>query len=110
MRGIGIDLVEISRFERFANDSEAAFLKKVFSAREIGYCFGYKDFAPRLAGTFAAKEAASKALGVDRFPFAELEIRRTKKGAPEVWRKGKRLSVKVSITHTDSIAAAIAAR
>lgn len=108
IEGVGIDLVDISCFEPFQQDKEHAFLKKVFSDVERAYCFTYKEPASHLAGTFAAKEAVSKALGVSLFPFAEIEIRRMESGAPEVWHKGKKLSVKISISHTDTLATAIA--
>ena len=110
MNKAGIDIVDISRFRRFKKDREHAFLKKAFSAREIEYCFKYADPAPHLGGLFAAKEAASKALGVSRFPFVSLEIRHSKDGAPEVWKAGRKLSVSVSVSHSAGIAAAIAIR
>ncbi len=106
--GIGIDLVETSRFRPLANDARHPFLLKVFSKREIEYCLGHKDSATHFAGIFAAKEAASKALGTDRHPFIELEVRHTKNGAPEIWMKGKKLQVHISISHVAKIAAAIA--
>ncbi|MBI3442690.1 MAG: holo-ACP synthase [Candidatus Sungbacteria bacterium] len=107
---IGIDLVDVSRFRRFSRNPRHAFLKKVFSAREILYCFQYKKPSIHLAGIFAAKEAASKALGTARFPFAELEIRHAKDGTPHVWKNGRKLPVRVSIAHTRTMAAAVAMR
>lgn len=106
--GVGIDLVDVKRFKKFNKDKESSFLKKVFLKGEVDYCFKYKDPSVHLAGSFAAKEAVSKALGVEKFPFAEVEIRHRPDGAPEAWHKGKKLSVKISITHTDTVAAAIA--
>ena len=44
--GIGVDLVAISRFEKFEGDAAHHFLQKVFSEREIQYCFTYKKAAP----------------------------------------------------------------
>lgn len=105
---IGIDLIEVSRFNRFEKQPNHSFLKKVFFDSEISYCFTYKEPASHLAGIFAAKEAVSKALGVAKYPFSSLEIRHRADGAPEAWRGGKKLRVQVSITHTAKTAAAVA--
>lgn len=105
---IGVDLVEVARFKPFAKNPKHHFIKKVFTEEEVGYCMRDADSAVSLAGTFAAKEAASKALGVERCPFIGLEIRRTDNGAPEVWRKGRKLSVQISITHTSKFVVAVA--
>lgn len=109
MGGVGADMIDIARFKKFRNNKKHPFIKKIFTKREINYCFGYKDPAPRLAGTFAAKEAASKALEASKNFFADIEIRRDKNGVPEAWRKNKKIkSVFISITHTNKIALAVA--
>jgi len=63
VRGIGIDIVKVDRImaslERFGRRMEA----RLFTAGELEYCKGHKDPLPHLAARFAAKEAASKALG-----------------------------------------------
>jgi len=107
-RGLGVDLVEISRFASFVKNAKHPFLMKVFSQKEIAYCLGHRDPAPHFAGIFAAKEAASKALGTDEYPFAELEVRHSEDGAPEIWHKSKKISVRVSVSQTSKIAAAVA--
>ena len=105
---IGFDLVDISRFEQFAQGKDHNFLQKIFTPYELDYCFLYKNTAPHLAGIFAAKEAVSKALGVKKFPFAEIEIRHRDDGKPEAYRAGGKLLVSVSIAHTSTIATAVA--
>jgi holo-[acyl-carrier protein] synthase len=61
--GIGLDATDIPRlaevFERYGE----RFLQRVFTAGEIAYCTKRRNPAPHLAGRFAAKEAAMKALG-----------------------------------------------
>ena len=104
---VGIDVVEIGRF-RHRGASSKQFLERTFTPQELAYCAAFSDPAPHLAGFFAAKEAASKALGTKRHPFLALEIRHRKDGAPEVWQLGKKLQVGVSITHSDTVAAAVA--
>ena len=60
--GTGIDIVEIERIRR-AVESEA-FLRRVYSEAEIGYCRGRgAQAAASFAARFAAKEAALKAFG-----------------------------------------------
>ncbi len=104
----GIDLVENSRFSSFKANQEHPFLQKVFSPEELSYCFSYSDPVPHLSGTFAAKEAVSKALGVSKYPFAEVLIIRDSQGKPDAFHKGKKLPLSLSISHTDTHACAIA--
>lgn len=63
VRGIGIDICQVSRIAeslgRFGDRME----KRLFTPAELAYCRTYKDPLPHLAARFAAKEAASKALG-----------------------------------------------
>jgi len=63
VRGIGIDVVKVERIvqalERFGERMEA----RLFTPTELAYCRSHKDPLPHLAARFAAKEAASKALG-----------------------------------------------
>ncbi len=105
---LGIDIAEVPRFKRLLKARNHSFLKKVFSAQELSYARSHAEPAVHLAGFFAAKEASSKALGVARYPFIELEIRHDKSGAPEVWHKSRKLLMRVSISHTRSVAVAVA--
>jgi len=61
--GLGFDAADIPRvrdaFERYGD----RFLRRVFTDAEIEYCTRRRDPVPHLAGRFAAKEAAMKALG-----------------------------------------------
>jgi len=63
IRGIGVDVVKVERLveslERFGAKMEA----RLFTAGELEYCRRHKNPLPHLAARFAAKEAASKALG-----------------------------------------------
>ena len=63
VRGIGIDIVKVERIsqslERFGERMET----RLFTTDELAYCRRMKDPLPHLAARFAAKEAASKALG-----------------------------------------------
>ena len=61
--GLGFDATDIPRigttFERYGD----RFLRRVFTDGEIAYCTLRRNPVPHLAGRFAAKEAAMKALG-----------------------------------------------
>lgn len=106
LRSIGLDLVEIARFRGYKKNN--SFLKKVFTEQERLYCFSYKNPFPHLAGIFALKEAARKALGVHKFSFADIEVRHAPSGKPELWLKGRRAKIiAVSISHTDTVAGAV---
>jgi len=63
VRGIGIDVCKVERIaeslQRFGERME----RRLFTQDELAYCRGFKDPLPHLAARFAAKEAASKALG-----------------------------------------------
>lgn len=104
----GIDLVEVDRFRALLSNKKPHALTRIFLASEITYCSSYKDAAPHFAGVFAAKEAVSKSLGIAKYPFSEIEIRHTQEGAPVAYYKGKKLRVSLSISHTATIATAIA--
>jgi holo-[acyl-carrier protein] synthase len=63
VRGIGVDVVKVERLvqslERFGEKME----RRLFTEGELEYCRRHKDPLPHLAARFAAKEAASKAIG-----------------------------------------------
>ncbi len=107
MEGIGIDVAEIGRFRSLIKQKKQHLLDKMFSNIEREYCFSFKDAAPHLAGTFAAKEAVIKAGGSPS--LTAVEIRRGKDGRPEVWCGGRKSkSLIISISHSSEIACAIA--
>jgi holo-[acyl-carrier protein] synthase len=64
--GIGIDIVDITRINNLLQKYGRRFLERVFSLEEITYCMKRSDSATCLAGRFAVKEAAFKALSVGR--------------------------------------------
>jgi holo-[acyl-carrier protein] synthase len=61
--GLGFDATDIPRVrDVFARHGDR-FLRRVFTDAEIAYCMRQRDPVPSLAGRFASKEAAMKALG-----------------------------------------------
>jgi holo-[acyl-carrier protein] synthase len=122
--GLGIDLVEVARFERSIKRHGTAFVQRVFTPLEIRYCGKMKQPGAFYAARFAAKEAVAKALGTgigEACGWLDIEVRRKASGEPFVVLHGageataKRLrisTVLVSLTHTEhyAVAQAIAIR
>jgi holo-[acyl-carrier protein] synthase len=67
----GIDIIEIQRIQAALDRHGERFLKRVFTELEITECRGR---AEALALRFAAKEAASKALGTGIGPISWREV------------------------------------
>lgn len=113
---IGIDIVEVNRFERLTNDK---FFSRVFTQSEREYITSKNNALTTIAGLYACKEAVLKALmcGLDgETTFLDICITHDDKGAPRVTLFGKNqdklLSLGkemfVSISHTNQNAIAVA--
>lgn len=92
VRGIGVDLVKISRMRDVIARWEDRFLHRVFTEREIVYCRSRRDPVPHFAARFAAKEAGLKALGTGLrlgVTWRELEVWRERGGAPSLVLSGR---------------------
>ena len=61
--GLGFDATDIPRVRELFDRYGDRFLQRVFTEAEVVYCTRQRDPVPSLAGRFAAKEAAMKALG-----------------------------------------------
>lgn len=112
--GTGIDIIEVNRIRNAATEH---FLKRVFTENEIKYYNSRNNSAETLAGTFAAKEAVSKALcaGFSGISWKDIEIIHDEAGKPYVKLWNAALSrindiggsiVHVSISHIKSLAIA----
>ncbi|MHA1723532.1 MAG: holo-ACP synthase [Promethearchaeota archaeon] len=111
---IGIDIEEISRFRVYSTNQNEQFLQKLFSKRELEYCFSQKDPSPHLTARFCAKEAIYKAIN-DITPlnlnFNLIEIINDDTGKPRVILHGQEKSkwkIKISLSHSQTHAIAIA--
>lgn len=104
---LGVDVVGIERF-RDVLERSPGFERRFFSPAELAYCAKAKDRASRLAGTFAAKEAVMKALGLTPAVAwaGRIEITRSSDGKPAA-RVGD-VQVEVSISHDAGVALAVA--
>ncbi len=79
----GIDLVEVDRFQNLNPRIKERFFCRVFTQREL---HGHDQSMQHMAGLFAAKEAAAKALGcgIGKISWQELEILNDPNGKPEL--------------------------
>lgn len=116
-KNVGVDVEAISAI----NIDNDTFLDRNFTANEQAYCFKAPSPQSSFAGTWSAKEAVFKSLGVKSqgggAELKSIEITRDGNGAPVVVLHGaakdaasaKGIStVKVSISHDDSQAVAVA--
>jgi holo-[acyl-carrier protein] synthase len=92
VRGIGIDVVQISRMREVIARWQERFLRRVFTEGEIAYCRARRDPVPHFAARFAAKEAGLKALGTGLrmgVHWRELEVVRERGQAPTLVLSGR---------------------
>ena len=115
--GIGLDATDIPRVAEVYERYGERFLRRVFTDGEIAYCTRRHDPVPSLAGRFAAKEAAMKALGTGRSQgvlWKDIEVVR-RGGPPRLQfhggaaRRAEAMKVRgalVTITHSNALALA----
>ena len=102
----GIDIVRLADFAQSLEQGGDTFLQRIFHPTEAAGAS-----LQRLAGVFAAKEAAFKALGLPKGDWHALEIRHDNEGKPSIVlalsvdMEGL-LSCDVSISHSGDYAVA----
>jgi holo-[acyl-carrier protein] synthase len=119
--GLGCDVIEVSRVKGVVERHGERFLQRVFTDEERAYCFGRAHPFPHLAARFAAKEAVSKCfttgIGAE-LGWKSASIYHGERQEPLVRLDGKgeallrRLGatgVIVSLSHTETVAMAVAA-
>ena len=114
VHGVGIDLLEIDRLER-ALERRPRLAERLFTEGERTYAQARARPAQHLAARFCAKEAVSKALGMQAPAFGDIEVLG---GGAEVGlalhgraaARARELGaeVRVSLTHTRGTAGAVA--
>lgn len=97
----GIDLVRLEEFRRSLENGGEAFLRRLFHPSEASGAS-----LERLAGIFAVKEAAFKALALPRGDWHVLEVKHDRDGKPFLifapeYDASPIASCDVSISHTD---------
>lgn len=61
--GIGTQVIECVRVRKLIDQHGEAFLKQVYTEREVRYCNGKKQSTEQFTAIWAAKEAALRCLG-----------------------------------------------
>jgi len=105
---IGTDIIEVDRFRKKPIRKNRKFYSSIFTKLELKHCQNYSDVYPHLAGIFAAKEAVVKCVDLP-LKLTDIEISWNKNGKPlVVIIHSKKNNVHISISHTKSLAIAIA--
>jgi holo-[acyl-carrier protein] synthase len=88
--GIGVDIIEINRFEQGV--AKEAFLRKVFTPKEIKECRMSIHASKRFAEKFAIKEAFMKAIGAgihQQVWFTNIEVLQNRNGQLKIFPQKK---------------------
>ena len=117
IEGIGIDIVEIPRFQRTIDAWGDLFLRKIFTEKELRYAQSKRHHTQHIAARFAVKEAVAKALAKGwggGFRWKDVEVENNDAGKPSVVLYGelrellRKRNVQVSISHSDNVVIAFA--
>ncbi len=120
--GVGIDIEKKERLKKALERNERAFMKYVFSPREVSYACAQGDMVSHLTAIFSAKEAVIKAIGTGwkgGVRLTDIEICHDAHGKPEVvlsgnlqrieeWRHIKTILVSLSYEDTYAVSYAVA--
>ncbi|EAT15169.1 holo-ACP synthase [Desulfuromonas acetoxidans] len=90
--GIGTDIVDVERFDRFIDEDNQTLLQRLFTPGELDYALPRKCAAQHLAARFACKEAFVKALGLgmrDGMTWHDIEVVRDELGCPSLALSGR---------------------
>jgi len=115
MAGVGIDLLEIDRLER-ALARRPNLAQRLFTDSERAYAATRARPVMHLAARFCAKEAVAKALQLREWSWRDVEVVGGGDEPPSVVLTGAagrraaelNTTVRVSLTHTRGMAAAVA--
>lgn len=113
----GIDIIEIHRIARTIDRWGSRFLNRIYTEEELTYCKGRTS---SLAGRFAAKEAAMKALGTGTkgIGWRDVEVIRASGAPPAINLHGRAatraknmgiqgLSLSISHSHDYALASVV---
>jgi len=119
--GLGADVIEVSRIRGILERQGERFLDRIFTAEEREYCFRMSQPHKHLAARFAAKEAVSKSFttGIgSELGWRSVSVYHGARNEPLVRldAKGEALlravgatQVLLTLSHTDTVAVAVAA-
>lgn len=104
--GIGIDIVDVSRFKLIPYETKTVFYKKIFTKSEIAYCLRYKDAYRHFAAKFAIKEATIKSIS-KKINLIDIETLHKKQKPAVKLRRYENYSFLVSVSHDAGMAVAM---
>jgi len=116
IQSVGVDIVDIARFDKVVNRWRKRFVERILTPKEIEYCNKKSNSISSMAVRFAAKEALIKCLSDSDqpgFSWQEMEIRNEKNGRPKVYLTGKLAeclknnNIFISMSHSITSAIAI---
>jgi len=120
VKGVGVDVISIEKFKRSVERGGRGFLERIFTKKEIEYCFSMGDPYPHLAGRFCVKEAVLKSLGLGiggGVKLRDIEVCLDKCGRPYINAMGSLRGfmdkmaggrLLVSMSHSEDYAVAVA--
>jgi holo-[acyl-carrier protein] synthase len=112
-----MDLTEVARVEELMT-SQPGLQERVFTPRELAYCYRRRRAGEHLASRWAAKEAVLKSLGTGmgpRMEWTDIEVVNDRAGRPRVRLHGEAEAVArslgmhhidLSLSHTGGLAVA----
>jgi holo-[acyl-carrier protein] synthase len=118
--GLGVDMVDIARVQAIYRRHKGRFLERLFTKAELAYCQRRTNPFPSLAARIAAKEAVAKAFGLGIgtvLSWTSVEVAVAPSGTPSILldasakkylKKLKAKGVLISLSHTDTLAIAVA--
>lgn len=112
--GIGTDIENIDRFSNLNYPKDSHFLDKIYTKKEMEYCFSRGNAAQHLAARYAGKEAITKALnsiGETNSNYKEIEIVNNVRGVPTAKINGicfSNFRIYISLSHCKDKALAFA--
>jgi len=116
IESIGVDIVNLERFQRILQRWGDTFLTKVLTSHELGVCRSKKSPIPCTAARFAVKEALYKALPEPfqkKAHWQNVEIQNNADGKPyvvcfgEMKKLSKEYYIHISISHSINSAVAM---
>ena len=109
---IGTDIEEIIRFKDKSLVEDQKFLEKIFTKKELEYCFSKGVPHQHLCARYCAKEAIVKALtglGIVDVYYSDIEITNKANGFPIAKiQKYPKLNIKITLSHCKTYATATA--
>ncbi len=114
VKGIGIDIIEVSRIKGMMEKYGDKFFKRILTDNEINYCKSFPNSELHFAGRFASKEAYSKSIGTGiskDFGWKDIEILNDSRGKPFINHTKEtaysHLHFEISISHTKEYGCAV---